>query len=129
MKNLKAKHWLSIILGGIGLVFFIVLAILFQENWWLGLIGIVACAIIVVTGLKPLFLAKSKYNEEFVGKFLYIGLNNEAFIGGVFEVNGKDRKVVIPKEICSEKRLAPGGNYKITENTKKKQAIAIERID
>ena len=129
MKNLKAKNWFFLILGAVGIIFFIAIMIMVKEFWWLSLIGIVACVIIILTSLKPMFQVKSKNNVEFVGKFLYIGLNNEFFIGGVFEVDGKERKVLIPKDVFSEKRLAPGINYKITENSKKDQAVAVERID
>ena len=129
MKNLKAKNWFFLILGAVGVIFFIAIMTMLEELWWLGLVGIVACVILILIALKPMFQAKSKNNVEFIGKFLYIGLNNEFYIGGVFEVDGKERKVVIPKSVFSEKRLAPGINYKITENSKKRQAVSVERVD
>lgn len=129
MKNLSGKNWFYLILGAVGIVFFIVIAILLKDLWWLGLIGIALSTVLILVALKPLFQSKSKNAEVFEGKFLYIGLDNEFYVGGVFEVDGKDKKVLIPKSVFAANRLAEGAIYKITYNTKKDEAISLERID
>ena len=129
MKNLSGKNWFYLILGAVGIVFFIVIAILLKDLWWLGLIGIALSIVLVLVALKPLFQSKSKNAEVFEGKFLYIGLDNEFYVGGVFEVDGKDKKVLIPKSVFAANRLAEGAIYKITYNAKKDEAISLERID
>lgn len=129
MKNLKAKNWFFLILGAVGLVFFIVVAAILKEVWWLGLIGIALCVILILVALKPMFKANNKNAVVVEGTFLSIGMQNEYYTGGVFEVNGAQEKIIIPKDVFSAKRLAPGGKYKITYNSRNGEAISLERID
>ena len=127
MKYLKGKNWLYLILAIVLGIGFIAALIAIPEFWYLGIFGIVLAVILALVALKPLFQAKNA--EIFEGVFISIGLNNQYYIGAVFEVEGKDRKVVIPKSVFNAKRLAAGARYKITENRKNGQAISVERID
>ena len=135
MKKGKGKFWLLIIVAAlllIGSVVYLISAAAtpdvesFPIVGWIGIAVAIVCVIIA-------FVQKSQNSEKNThvveGIFLSIGKYGDGWVGCYFEIDGKQTRVGITKDVYNPKLLMPGGKYRITRKNKNYEVISVERID
>lgn len=93
-------------------------------------------AITAIAGVFSLILTKKKMNNGRVVEATFLSIDprsNEYASFCYFELDGKETKIVVPRDVFSEKRLAPGVKYNVTLDAKEEAkgmftAIKVERI-
>ena len=128
MKKNRTKAWIELISGALLIVIGLV-ALAIPDGWWLTAICVVCGAIFVILALITLSKSSAKNTRTVEGKFLSIGKYGDGWVGCYFEINGKETRIAISKDVYNPKLLMPGGMYRLTLNNKDDSTVGVQRID
>lgn len=128
MKKNRRKAWFEVIAGALLIVVGLI-ALSIPDGWWLTAICVVCGAIFVILALVTLSKSSAKNTHVVEGTFLSIGKYEKDWVGCYFEINGKQTRVAIFKDVYNPKILMPGGKYKLTLNNKDNSVVGVTRID
>ena len=128
MKKNKTKS-LILLVTGILLAVIALILLSVPDGYYATIVGLILAAICVIIALRELSQAGAKNTHAIEGKFLRIGKYGDGWVGCYFEINGKETRVPIFKDVYNSKLLMPGGKYKLTCKNKNDEVIGVERID
>lgn len=128
MKKLKTKGLIFLVLTIVFLVLSIVF-IMLDPYWVLAILTIPLTVIFVIDGF-PLWTLKEKdVNIVEKATFISIAVNNKQWVGCYFDIDGKETKVSIFRNVYKPNKLIPGRKYKIILKKKDGNAVYVERVD
>ena len=124
-KNPKLLLVLGIILAVAGGIFLIAA----PEVYLFGVFALVFGVLCVIMGLVQKSQTSTKNTYTVEATFTGIGKFEEMWVGCYFEVDGKQMRIAIFKNVYNPKLLMPGGKYRITRKNKDDTVVDVERID
>ena len=128
MKKNRTKSWIELIAGALLIVIGLVM-LAFSYGFVFTIIFVICGAIFVILALGQLSKSSAKNTRTVEGKFLSIGKYGEGWVGCYFEIDGRETRISITKDVYNPKLLMPGGKYKLTLNNKDNSTVGVERVD